>query len=58
MSVLEDINPFWILAQSVKRIEQMLETLVGNTDWHNQLAAGQQPEAMGVEDAAKFLGVK
>ena len=55
MNELEQINPFQILAESLKRIEETLAVLIENIPNHSII--GQEPELIGITDAAKFLGL-
>jgi excisionase family DNA binding protein len=57
MNELENINPFLILAQSLNRIEEMLNNLSENIDSNNRSIVGQQPELLSISEAARFLGL-
>jgi excisionase family DNA binding protein len=57
MDELEKINPFQILAQRLARIEQMLVSLMENTDLSPHSTSDQQPELLSIADAARFLGL-
>jgi excisionase family DNA binding protein len=57
MNELENVNPFLILAQSLNRIEEMLASLIENTDSNNHSIADKQPELLSISEAAKFLGL-
>jgi excisionase family DNA binding protein len=57
MNELKNINPFWILAKSLTRIEQMLVRLMENTDLSPDPTKAQQPELLSISEAARFLGL-
>ena len=54
MDELEKINPIHILAQRLKRIEQMLVRLMEYTDLSPDPTKAQQTELLSISEAAGF----